>query len=287
MKINTPKPDAMDLRAREYEQEIRAAVEAVGGIGGPRLAWLPAYFASYRLDPDPGRFIEALGVIEEFKLMALPEHRHGLAGAVVGVLFKHAEQSDGWRASKHRSVIATAERITIPLVDQDIANPLMVDYLWMFWMTTGDTGTLKRIVRLALQPGQVGEQAAVLLAAHAMLPEVAVQLDQLAASGCAIGGTPVPLPSAYTTVRKDIPHAEVKSLYAHLIAIPGTRQRLVLVAWLPGTLEVPQGFLAVTRDGHRFNGLPLEWEGYPVHVRRATVDEAKRHQAVLDAAEEP
>lgn len=270
---------AVDRRIAQREQAVRDALND----HQEELVALGILFGNYRMDPHPELVTSALTTITELELMMLPEHRYGLAGALVGVSSLHPEHKDSWKAHSPK-LFAAAER----LVPSDEAEAQLsgghIEFLWMNWMTTGDPQLLRRIFKEAHKGGEAGERATIIVASHAELPEVQGELLRSAAAGRAVASAPVALPPQGTVERKDVPQAEVTALNCHVTALPNGMQRVILVGWTPA-----QGgtFMIITPDGQDAPDFPKKWAGKPVVVTKADAQQLAIHQQILKRMEEP
>lgn len=274
-----PEVTAVDRRIAGREQAVRDALadheaEVVG---------LGLLFGNYRNDPHPELMMDALATIIELDIMMLPEHRYGIAGALMGISGLHPEYKDSWRARAPK-LFEAAER----LIPSDEAEAKLtgdhIEFLWMHWMTSGDLHLLRRIFKEAHKEGPAGERASVLIAAHEELPEVRNELMRSIAAGRTVAAAPVALPPPATVDRKDVPQADVTALNRHVTALPNGVRRVILVGWTPA-----QGgtFIIITPDGLPASDLPKEWAGKPVVVSKADAQQLAIHRQVLKKMDEP
>lgn len=279
-----PEPEETDLRrAERREAEARTHFEACGGPGGEVMQALSRFFALYAHKPRPDLFIDTLARIDELRIMQLPEHRYGVAGAIAAIFSLHPEHQDGWRAEVQKrpqlsKILASAERLAPPLTDETIKSPGAVDYLWMNWLITRDNAALRRVFKLAHRLDPVGEAALAMLHLHAEMPEVQVEL-----MGTLQKRQQSALPYA-TTIPQNVPVQDVTALRQLVASTALAIRQVVLVGWLPGD---DGGFLVVTVDGRRPSNCPTQWRQRPVKVRKANPEELRAHQELLARAEDP
>lgn len=301
MAKRAPKPEPDLRKAEKREAAIRVALAADGGVTGPTMRAISRFFGHYSARPHPELFLDVLGHVGRLQIMALPEHRNGVGGAIAAVVSLHPEYQDAWRAAQPR-LIESAERLSPPIIDEEISRPGQTEYLWMLWIVTRDRNALQRIIRLAHRHDSVGEAALSLLHAHATMPEVQASLIQTLAARQA---RMIPHFAVATT---DVPIEDIRSLRDAVTAHVPNLKKVVLVGWLAGMPEAPKpkrrgkakpqpesgadvvrtgGFLIVTVDGGSPPGCPISWNGKPVIVRKAKPEEMRAHRAMRDAAEEP
>ncbi len=307
-----PDPDRELRRAEKREQDIRAALAKVGGVTGPVMSAILRFFGRYAENPRPELFLQVIQSVANLQLMALPEHRNGLAGAIAAVVMLHPEHQDAWRqgkvglimdgpvdahtCSRLAKVIEAAEAIAPPLSDEEVTKPGHIEYLWMTWIVAREEAVLQRVIRMAHRHDAVGESALQLLHAHGTMPEVQNQLMQVLQAR--LRGIP-----HYKGAPPNVPVEDVRALQAMLVAQAaeqvgtgtGTgagarggpahpRKHLVLIGWLPGETG---GFLVVTTDGKKPAGYVETWRQRKVVVRKAKPAEMQAHRALIDAQEAP
>lgn len=279
MKRQDPAEAAVDRRILRREQAIRDRVNE----HPDKIVALGMLFGNYRADPRPEDMLAHLNVINDLEIMALPEHRHGIAGALIGVSGLHPERKRDWVARAPK-LFAAAER----LIPSDEAEAVLsrghIEFLWMLWMTTGDPPVLRRIFKEAHKGGPTGDCASALIALHAHLPDVATELMRAIQEGRTVGGAPVSIPPRQTVQRKDVPQADVSELTRHVAALPGGIARAILVGWTPvqgGT------FIVVTPDGKGWAECPKEWKGRPVEFVKADAQQLAAHEQILARMGDP
>ncbi len=301
MPKRAPKPEADLRKAEKREADIRVALAEAGGVSGPTMRAISRYFGRYSARPYPELFMQVLEHVQRLQIMALPEHRNGVGGAIAAVVSLHPEYQDAWRAT-YPKLIESADRLSPPIIDEEISRPGQTEYLWMLWVVTRDQSALQRIVRLAHRHDSVGEAALTILHAHATMPEVqAVLLQTLAARQARM------IPHFALASSTDVPIEDIRSLKDMVTMHVANLKKVVLVGWLVGLPEAPKpkrrrgtkpqleasanastgGFLMVTIDGATPQGCPPSWKGKPVVVRKAKPEEMRAHRAMRDAAEAP
>jgi hypothetical protein len=266
----------LEQRALRHEGVIRLQLEERGGISGPEMQGLIELFGGWRHHPQPDALPEALETIQRLRLLALPEHKFGVAGAVMAACERHPEHAEALRGS-YRALLSTIERAAPHLPRGDVSSPDEVEYLWMYWMVTGTPSILSRISGLIDRCDAVGKHAAGYLVAHSYLPEVAAEIQRLDSRNSMMYGVPVPGQS-----RTGIPAKQVHELVLALMALPGGRQRAVQVGWITAL----DSYEIFTRDGQTWPHAPAVWEGKPVLVQRASAEQLAVHRILLDAADE-
>ncbi len=295
----------VDLRrAEKREGVIRARLAKIGGITGSTMRAVSRFFCRYAETPRPDLFPFVLDKIQHLQIMALPEHRNGVGGAIAAVVSLHPEHQDAWRKA-HTRLIESAERLSPPYIDEEVSRAGQTEYIWMLWLVTRDQSALQRIIRLAHRHDSVGEAALSLLHVHAMMPEVASVLVETLTARQARAMPHFQVPAT------DVPIEDIRSLKDAIVT--PTTQQVVLVGWLMGNPDAPEpkpkkarrkkslsslvteagniartgGFLIITVDGSTPPGCPLSWKGKPVVVRKARPEELRAHKAMHDAAEAP
>ena len=279
-----PTPEEVDLRkAERREADARATLQKLGGVTGEVMTAISRYFALYAAKPRPDLLVDTLARIDELGLMQLPEHRHGVAGAISGIFNLHPEHQDAWRAAlKERprlaKILESAERLTPPVSDEAIKWPGAVDYLWMNWLITRDHLALRRVLTLGHRLDAVGEAAIATLHLNAELPEVQA----------AIVDTLKKREEQALLYRHRIPPGvpveDVSALRKLVASTALAIRHVVLVGWMPGE---EGGFLIVTVDGTKPAGCPDVWRQRPVRLRKAKPEELRAHRELLDQAEAP
>jgi hypothetical protein len=293
------KQDPTDEEARLRRAERREAVARANlQSAGPAdrvLKLLDHFTRAGRLVSDTARaghrerFGWALDTIVELELMLLPEHRAGVAGAVVALLHQYYPDVDrpddfmpvdkaeiekvfiGPRAK----LVDACVRMTPPPRDAEISRPNQVEWLWMAWATNKAAPLLSRIASLAHRRDEVGEMAILLLSTNAGIPEVQHVLQRLRQDQGGITN----MASGQQAIRND-----VSSLRLLLTADPLWRRQILFVAWIPGD---DQGFVVVTRDGITPPNCPTLWRQRPVKVRAPLPAELAKHEAMRSMAEDP
>jgi hypothetical protein len=309
--------DMSKIDAREAR--LRADFESMGGITGVKMRGILWLINSWYKKARPDLVHNFLFQINALHLMSLPEHRHGVAGAVVAIIssLPKREQAayrgmpvnelpfikdpvvadageetpaDGVpivTSGKARSnapfkaLIDSAYRLAIPVEDVLDLRPGHVDFLWMQWLVSRDDVLLNRLVRLTTNHPSldVKQEGAVLLRAHIHLQPVADRLRAVQAF----------LAPAAGRVPPNVPKAEVDALGQFLVkGGAGTSgaglSAIILVGWTPGD---EGGFFVVTPDGVRPPNCPEKWHQRPVAVHKATEAEMEAHRAFLSARDEP
>jgi hypothetical protein len=268
-------------KAEKREEQIRDALNEIGGVMAPVMQSIFRYFHYYSTKPRPDLFVDMLKRVLELRLMQLPEHRHAIAGAVASIVMFHPEHQDLWRKGIElplRQIIESAERLSPPPTDEGITWPTQVEYLWMSWVITRDLAVLQRLVRFASRQDAVGDTALSILHAHAHFPEVKAVMTSI------LSRRQRDLTPSYRGHAPDVPVAQVNELQAVVTRNPLTMRRVVLVGWIPGETG---GYLVVTTDGEKPDPCPEMWHEQRILVRKATPEEMRAHQALLTAAEEP
>jgi len=270
------RPDAeesvVDRRLARREHDIRDRVAE----HERQLVELGMLFGNYRDHPRPDAIQGQLSTITDLELMALPEHRSGIAGALIGTLGLHPERAHHWKGHSPK-LYAAAERLIPPDGVEAVLTGDHIEFLWMLWLTAGDLRVLRRIFKEAHKGGHAGDRATAILIVHAHLPDVAHELLRSIATGQTVGQAPVPLPAAHQGVRTDVPQADVSALTRHITTLPGGIQRVILVGWTPARDGT---FLVITPNGQTWPDCPQEWAGRPVVVIKADAQQLAIHQQV-------
>lgn len=273
----------LDVRAHAHEAAIRGQLDARGGVTGPIMRKLIDLFQYYRHTPRLEEISDALIVIEELKLFSLPEHKFGVGGALCAVMDLHPNEAEIWK-KYHKHVLTAAERTAAHLPSGDVTRPEEIEFLWMWWMVTGEDSVLERIGGLAGRSDLVGQHALAYLMAHRQLVEVSDLLRSMSAKGTTVAGVPV---SFAVTVANCVPQQDaVRRLSLHVLGLPGGRYRVVLVGWVNATEHLHASFVIVTPDGLPVDGCPELWEDHPVRYLRVTQEQLAKHSQLLNAAEE-
>ncbi len=281
MKRPDPSESAVDRRLARREQDIRDRVNEPENV--EKVIFLGTLFGNYRHDPHPDLVMDQLAIITDLELMALPEHRYGIAGALVGVAGLHPEMKGHWKAAAPKLLLA-AERLTPSIEAEAVLTRDHIEFLWMLWMTTGDVLVLRRLFKEAHKGGQAGDCATAILALHVHLPEVDRELMNSMIEGRTVGRAPVAVPAPQTNQRKDVPQAAVTELNKYMTSIPGGIDRVILVGWTPA-----QGgtFIVITPDGKMWDTCPKEWSGRPVAVLKADAQQLAIHQQIQARRDDP
>lgn len=303
-KDRTKDGDMSKIDAREAK--IRAEFEALGGTQGVKMRGILWLINAWHAKARPDLVVNFLTCIDALHLMSLPEHRHGVAGAIVAVIssLPKREQAayramavgelnptaaadageltpeqgvpvSGGKRAPFKILIDSAYKLAIPVDDVLDLRPGHIDFLWMQWLVSRDDALLNRLVRLTTgHPSvEVRQQGTILLRAHVHLQPVA---DRLRAVQALLGATVNRIPP-------NVPKADVDALGAHLVKTAGLAT-IILVGWRAGE---EGGFFVVTPDGERPPNCPDKWMQRPLTVEKATAEQMEQHRAVLSARDEP
>jgi hypothetical protein len=247
-----------DKKAEALEQKIRQRLLDAGGFASSGLRLLDSFFSSYKETPRPELFGKVCTTIIDMNLMYLPEHRFGIAGGVAAVVSLHPDLAPEWRKA-YPALLASAERLALPLEDASILTIGQVEYLWLWWLVTRDEHCMTRLIRLSHRHGDVGNMAQALLLTHSNIPRVREVLET---EGKSWNQSPI-----------EAMDVEVQHLAQALAGIPGV---LCVGRQEDGML------VAVTADGSRPAACP---EG--VMTRKPTPAEAAAIRQHLDDMEDP
>lgn len=279
--------DMSKIEARE--RKMRATFEASGGVEGEHMVALVRLFQEYHDTPRPESIMDALARIHELNLMSLPEHRHAIAGALRGVMdtIPHGPaQADGdttsalvrsWKEA-YRAIMESVTRLIPPDDNHQITRPGQIDYLGMRWLVTRNRLLLERVCLLALRNDEVGQHTLQFLQAYQGMPEV--REASLALLLASTGASPIVGDGGAKRQQVDL-------LVRYLLDMPGNREQLVYVGWIPTQDLVPATFVVATLDGARPKHCPQTWQEQPVTVRKATPAELIAHHKLAAAGDQP
>lgn len=288
------------------EARLRKALDNAGGETGEIMTTLVRYFTSYATTPRPDLMLDALDWIQTLNLMALPEHRYGIAGAIRGVmdlvppvLVPDAPDGDeielstpagpppeplfikAWRAG-YPKILESVDRLVPPEHDIGITRTGHIDYMGMRWMVARSPLFLDRIIRLSHRDDDVGEAAAVFLDVYASMNEV--QEARLRAAGIHIPTAEQQRAAGAMAAEGMTRAIQVDGLVRYLTATPSEREHMVYVGWVPGT---PSAFVIATTDGQPPKHTPERWHDQAVSVRTATEAELSAHQELAMERDRP
>jgi hypothetical protein len=213
---------------------------------------------SYAQQPQPEAFDAVMERVVSLRLHQLPEHRHGIAGALHGILFMHPDLENTWKREWNQP-LATLEACRPPESDQDISKPPEVDYLWMYGVTCQDDLSVERIARLSRRADPVGSAAYHVVQCYAHHPMMRAALVRAVS-------TLTTQPHDCT----DAPHASVRSLALRAEQVPPDQGAVLYVGWLPPLPGSVGSLVICTPDGQAPVGFPATWDGYPVSAQKAS-----------------
>lgn len=257
-----PKDNLALRRIERREARLRASFEAQGGMTGETMGGIISFFNEYRTTPRPHLLLTVIERASELHLFTLPEHRYGVAGGIMAVYDLNEEKQEEWKSAS-RSIIESCVRMAPPSLDEEVVRPAHAEYLWMYWLVSGDGSTWERITRIAKRVDSVGMRLRTILSEQ-QLPEVQQLVSKLREQ--MFGDIQV-----RSRIASEQPQAQVRSLGQMLLQYASNARRIVLVGWIEG--EGNPTFLVVTPDGTPPEGLLPLWHNKPVVVRAATADE--------------
>lgn len=289
------------------EARLRLALQDAGGEQGEAMTTLVRFFLGYSKHPRPDLVMDAIDWIHALNLMALPEHRYGIAGSIRGVMDlvpavvvpdgddielstpngppPEAPDIQAWRR-KYPKIIESVERLVPPEHDVALNRSGHVDYLGMRWMVARNPVYLDRVIRLINHPNdEVSDAADIFLQVYQGMPEV--QTARLIAAGITITA-----PEQVTQTTEQVT-AHIAELVEYLTATPSEREHTIYVGWVPGQQWVNQGtwteagFVIATMDGQPPKHCPVTWHDQPVTVRRATPAELEANRALALERDKP
>jgi hypothetical protein len=281
--------DMSKIDAREAKH--RVAFEALGGVAGVRMRGVLWLINAWHKGPRPDLVEPFLTAIEALHLMALPEHRHGVAGAIVAImaglskreaaayrgLDEHGEPAAAQSTARapFKPLVDSAHKLAIPVDDVLDMRPGHIDFLWTQWLVARDDQLLNRLVRLTTSHpnAEVRQEGGMLLRAHVHMTPVADRLRAVQAL----------LIPDQARIPPNVPKAEVDELGKLLVKGAGLAT-ILLVGWKGGE---DGGFFVVTPDGEKPANCPEKWHQRPVVVRKATEQELEQHRAMISARDEP
>ncbi len=278
-----PHEEAQLVKAERKEALARALVETPAGQR--RLMSVIQFFALAHKQPTERFCVYCSGVgkvameaLTELRVMHLPEHRNGVAGALRG-LTQLAERRgcpiSGWMPALHQPLLDSSRKMEPSAIDSSITLPGSVDYLWMQWLVNRDASLITRIGALARRMDVVGQQAIRILLTHGHVPEV-VKVLELMREQTMREATPSGAPTGY------VPTVSIHALRRHITADPLARQLVVWIGWEPG-----KAIVLSTRDGLLPAGIPELWDGHAVKAQQATPQELEAGAKARALAEEP
>ena len=258
--------DALLERAEKREAQARSLVDSTKGQR--KLFLIIQFFIQAKHQQDVSAYTLAEGRatfddILALKLMYLPEHRNGTAGAIrgLGQLLESrgfgALAQSSWIRPTHLPLVASSLKMEPPPVNSSIRFTSNVEYLWMQWLTAASSGVLLRLSELAQRNDVVGQQALQFLTTSREHPEVARLLSRLRAVTVR-DATPVGSPPTF------VPTMAISGLRKRIISDHVARQQVVWVGWLNDAIAVS------TRTGLHPVGVPDNWEGYRVVCQQAS-----------------
>jgi hypothetical protein len=222
---------------------------------GMLLQGMSNFFMGYAQNPNPGVFDEIMKRVVGMRLHQLAEHRHGVAGAIHGIIFTHPEMENTWKREWNHPLMAL-EACRPPEEDREFTNATCVDYLFMYAVTCNDILSMQRIVRLSQRDDGVGSAAMEVVNHHGQNPLMRDAVQQ---------GTPkVQQPSGQHSI-----HQSVRAL-GLLAACDQAHSANVLYV---GCQVSPEAIAVCTPNGLLPAGFPCQWEGHQVVPRAATQDE--------------
>lgn len=236
---------------------------------------MAVFFYGYSLAPNPGAFDMLMQRIQALNLLYRPEHRHGISGAIAGIISLHPQLEAGWRKAWQRPFIVIDE-CKPPESDADIRRPPEVDYLWMYAVTCGDEYTSDRVVRIAMRQDAVGD-AGVFLIRHNLTHPLLIgsMARQAMRTTTALSRTP------------KLPQESIASLSLFASQVPPSHGEVLYVAWLPPEKDASGALVIRTPDGNPPIGFPSEWDGLPIVAQAATAEELVKWRKLLSQREAP
>lgn len=272
--------DATLERAEKREAKARALVNSVKGQR--KLLTTINFFVSAKQQPDACSYVESVGRVAfddiiELRLMFLPEHRNGIAGAIRGLteLQHECGCSSAWQRPTHAPLVESSKKMEPTAINSSIRFKGSVEYLWMQWLTAKNSNVLARLAELAQRADEVGQQALQFLVTCRDVPEVARLLERLR-DGLLREATPMG-----AAVSEYVPTSAIAGLQRHLADDPITRQVVVWVGWLQGELAVS------TRAGLHPAGVPTRWDGINVRCIAASAQELVALARARSMSEDP
>ena len=270
------------------EARLRKALIDAGGEAGEPMTTLVHFFTTYHDKPRPDLMLDALDWVLALNLMALPEHRYGIAGAIRGVMdlvppvlvpdpaddIALSTPDDApagpppeppfiraWR-EHYPKILESVDRLVPPEHDVAINRTGHIDYMGMRWMVAREAQQLARVIRLSHRDDEVGEAAAVFLDQFGSMN--VVQEARFRAAGIHI-----PTAESQAAAAREMERAQqVDDLVRYLTATPSEREHMIYVGWVPD--KTGGAFTIATVDGQPPKHLPGEWNGRSILVRKAT-----------------
>ena len=277
--------DMSKIDAREAK--YRAEFEKQGGATGTKMSGILWLLNTWHTKRRPDLVDVFLEKVTALQLMALPEHRHGVAGGIVAIIssLTKREQVSYRGVNEHgvvipgkypfKALVDSAHKLSIPSEDVLDLRPGHIDFLWSQWLVLRQDALLNRLVRLATSHvnAEVRQEGTVLLRAHVHLPEIAERLRALQTM----------LSPNQGRIPAHVPRADVDALGEFLVKGAGLHP-IVLVGWQDGE---DGGFFVVTPDGKAPPNMPEKWAQRTVRVMKATDAQMEAHRATMAAREEP
>jgi len=247
-------------------------------VNARRLQALHTFFACYNAEPRPDAVVTALNVVRDQSLMRAPDMRYGIAGAIIGLLTRHPQESEGWTTA-HPAIIQEAGSLIPDDDDLKVTRVGEIDFLFMNWLVGGDPAGIDRIIALAQRSDTVGQAALACVVAHAQLPGVVEALNERAPVDARV--QLLSIPEAQTCQKSAVALAE------RLGQDEQGSLHVLYVGYAPVLVPVDgkkvwdHRLVVCTPSGQAFVGLPQRWDGMPVDVRQATPDEMAQRQHIL------
>ncbi len=237
---------------------------------GAALQDLVNFFGGYHRGPQPEGLDVAMQRIVDLGLLAQPEHRYGIAGAVHAIMHFHAKDAKlqtKWRTDWVKQM-AVIDACRPSEEDSEVTRPPEIDYLWMYGTTLRDEYTIDRIIRIGARTDLTGDAAVRVAHYHSMHPLMLQALARAAMTTTTQG--PPDLTHPFYSVRS----------LTLLAAKSATFQACVLcIGWRPAReprgqdLGHPEALVAKTPDGNLPRGFPTVWDNYAVVGAQATAAE--------------
>ncbi len=234
---------------------------------GAALQDLVNFFGGYHRGPQPEGFDVAMQRIVELGLLAQPEHRYGVAGAMHAIMQVHvtdAKLHARWRAQWPKQ-LAIIDACRPSEEDSEVNRPPEIDYLWMYGTTLHDEYTIDRIIRIGSRTDMVGDAAVRVAHYHCTHPIMLQALARAAAT------TTSALPADSTH-----PFFSVRALSEFAAKNPVFQACILYVGWRSpraprgADLGQTEALVAKTPDGKLPRGFPTMWDGYVVVGDQAT-----------------
>lgn len=300
------------------EARLRLALDKHGGETGEIMTTLVRYFTTYATTPRPDLMLDALDWIQTLNLMALPEHRYGIAGAIRGAmdLVPILPQPEGeetalttpddvpagpppepldiqaWRRGFPK-ILESVDRLVPPPHDVAINRTGHIDYMGMRWLVARNPLFIDRILRLTHRDDDVGEAAIIFLDTYNTMSEV--QDARMRAAGIRVPTVAEHKAAQAATAEGMARAMQVDELVRYLTVTPSEREHMVYVGWVPAGITPSDrmpvfasgAFVIATTDGQPPKHTPERWHDQSVSVRKATTQELTAHQELAMERDRP